>query len=447
MTDNSHRTLERIARRVPVPEPAYDRLLRRRDRKERNRRLSVAALAIVLTLLSIAGLMRAFGKAPTPATRPTPTPMGTERLAYGLHGNIYVADANGRNPVRIANGVAGSAGSATCGPYRGDGPIWSPDGRYLAFRGEIARGGGCHGTVNIADPARGIVASFPGEGWKTSWSPDSTRVAAWVHWGRTIGIYGLDGVRQALLTLPQGLMAPGDFDPVWSRDGASLLVPFSVEVPIDGSPPRQLPATDPRTQLQATYAPDGAHTAYISRYGSSSLTVAAADGSQARVLVREGAWDPVWSPTGDRIAFDVQRKGRTNLLPPSEIRMVDVASGRVTSVAGKGGTEDLGVVGFSSDGDRILFSRTDGSVSSLWSVRTDGTDPHLLVKGADWGEWQPLGPTAARAATSTHVASATASATRPDTLIYAIATLAAIGIVVLWLRRRRKTSADVTEQS
>ena len=48
MTDNSHRTLERIARRVPVPEPAYERLLRRRDRKERNRRISAAVLAIVL---------------------------------------------------------------------------------------------------------------------------------------------------------------------------------------------------------------------------------------------------------------------------------------------------------------------------------------------------------------------------------------------------------------
>ena len=52
-----------------------------------------------------------------------------------------------------------------------------------------------------------------------------------------------------------------------------------------------------------------------------------------------------------------------------------------------GGTDDLGVIGFSSDGDRILFSRRDGGVSSLWSVRTDGSDPHLLVKGADWGEW------------------------------------------------------------
>ena len=96
MTDNSHRTLERIARRVPVPEPAYDRLLRRRDRKERNRRLSAAVLAIVLTLLSITGLMRAFGNSERPATEPTPTPVDTGIfsgmggwIAYGVYYGYY----------------------------------------------------------------------------------------------------------------------------------------------------------------------------------------------------------------------------------------------------------------------------------------------------------------------------------------------------------------------
>ena len=385
MTDSPRTTLERIADRVPVPEPALDRLLRRRDRKQRNRRISAAVVAIALALLSLATLMRAFGGTPKPAIQPTPVPIGTDRLAFGLHGDIYVADANGRNRVRIADGVAGP--SLTCGTYWGEGPIWSPDGRYLAFRGEAARGGSCRGTVNIADPASGIIASFPAGGWLISWSPDSTRVAAWVHGPRTIGIYGLDGVRQALLTLPRGLMAPGDFDPAWSQDGASLLVPFGVEVPVDRSPPRQLPATDPRTELSATYAPDGAHVVYISRDGVLSLIVALADGSRPRVLVPGGTWNPVWSPTGDRIAFDVQRMGRNHFLAPTEIHMVDVASGRVTSVVGQGGTDDLGIIGFSSDGDRILFSRRHGGVSSLWSVRTDGSDPRLLVKGTDWGEW------------------------------------------------------------
>jgi hypothetical protein len=53
--------------------------------------------------------------------------------------------------------------------------------------------------------------------------------------GETIGVYGLDGERQTVLTLAPGLIAPGDYDPVWSWDGASLLVPHGVEIPVDGS--------------------------------------------------------------------------------------------------------------------------------------------------------------------------------------------------------------------
>ena len=110
----------------------------------------------------------------------------------------------------------------------------------------------CHSdssTVYISDPEGHRVASFPAEGWNIAWSPDSTRVATWVGLPDHIGIYGLDGVRQALLTRPPGWGLPGDFDPVWSPDGASLLVPGGVEIPVDGSTPRQLPVDDPRSQL------------------------------------------------------------------------------------------------------------------------------------------------------------------------------------------------------
>ncbi len=127
----------------------------------------------MITLLGIAGLMRALRNAPVPAAEPTPAPVGTDRLAYGLHGDIYLADANGENPVRIANGIALNGRPGNCRSYWGEGAkIWSPDGRYLAFLGEVGRGGSCQRTVNIADAAGGIVASFPGEGWKIAWSPD-----------------------------------------------------------------------------------------------------------------------------------------------------------------------------------------------------------------------------------------------------------------------------------
>jgi len=353
--------------------------------------VAVAAVALVgFALLTGRDSGAQLTPNPTPSTGPGTT-LGS--LAYGLDGDIYVAAWDGSNPVRIANGVAGGNGRGPAG-YWGEGPIWSPDGRYLAFRGGIDQSSRVpgHGTVYISDPKGHRVTSFPGEGWLISWSPDSTRVAVWVRDGRTIGIYGLDGVRQKLLTLPRGLMAPGDFDPVWSPDGASLLVPRGVEIPLDGRAPRHLPASDPRSHWQVWYSPDGARVAYSDV--SFRLVAAATDGSWARVLVPIGGWGgAAWSPTGDRIAFNAPTGGETTSMgPATELRVVDVATGTVTSLTAGGATDQ--VIKFSPDGDRILFSRTNtNNVSSLWSINADGSDPQLLVTGTGWGDWQPLSAT------------------------------------------------------
>ena len=65
----------------------------------------------------------------------------------------------------------------------------------------------------ISDPRGNVVAEFPGDGWDISWSPDSTRVAVWVDLFETIGVFGVDGERQALLTVPREMLSGGDHDP------------------------------------------------------------------------------------------------------------------------------------------------------------------------------------------------------------------------------------------
>ena len=255
------------------------------------------------------------------------------------------------------------------------------------------------GPSTSATRAGHRVASFPGDGWAIAWSPDSTRVAVWADFYQApkLEVYGLDGVRQAVLPMPAGWSAPGDVDPVWSPDGASILVPGGAEVPVDGSTPSQLPVDDPRSHPSARYSPNGAEIAYISWDG---LVVAAADGSQARVLVAGRlqdfeAWPSplVWSPTGDRIAFVSHPSGEsTKRGGSSELAMLDVASGSVVSLADLGKTYWFNVK-FSPEGDQILFTRTDAADGmSLWSVHTDGSDPHRLVAGTGWGDWQTVIP-------------------------------------------------------
>jgi hypothetical protein len=58
----SRATLERIGSRVCVPQPAFDGLMRRRTRMQRNRRLESIALAVVVAAIATWGLARAFGQ-------------------------------------------------------------------------------------------------------------------------------------------------------------------------------------------------------------------------------------------------------------------------------------------------------------------------------------------------------------------------------------------------
>jgi Tol biopolymer transport system component len=371
--------LDRESQTVDLDPGGFERLTRQRDRRQRNRRIRAGTLAIVLMVVATALLLRAFRSESIPADRPAPTGMGL--LAYPYDGDVYVADGDGSSPVRIADGhPASHCGGRGVDEYWAEGPIWSPDGNYLAYRHT-----NCDAPrddwwdVVISDPEGNVVASFPSEGWRISWSPDSTRVAVWVDWEKTIGIYSLHGVRRTLLHMPPGWSAKGDYDPEWLPDGTSLLVPADMVIPIDGSTPHKLRLAD-RRPGGVTYSPDGSRIAYATR---TSFVVAAADGSHPREVFGDWVFEPMWSPNGDLIAF-ASRSGH-------ELHVLDVATETVTLVAEAGPNSYLEVIDLSPHGDQILFSRTEGGdrgARSLWSVHADGSDLRRLVTSNGWGDWQ-----------------------------------------------------------
>ena len=101
----------------------------------------------------------------------------------------------------------------------------------------------------------------------------------------------------------------------------------------------------------------------------------------------------MWSPTGDRIAFASQTSAEKNGNgPPTELAVLDVASGSVVTGPDMGPAGYSNAIKFSPEGDQILFTRTGpkGVLSSLWSVHADGSDPHQLVDGTGWGDWQTV---------------------------------------------------------
>ena len=280
--------------------------------------------------------------------RPAPAPAGT--LAYVLDDDVYVADPDGSNAVKIANGPGDDYCASTEGfSFWAEGSMWSPDGRYLAYHRVdcSSRGARNHeGDVVISDAAGNVFATIPADGWDIGWSPDSTRVAVWDTLFETVAVYGVDGTRHALVTMPSWLELSGDHDPAWLRDGT--LAVDNVEIPPDGGAARRLDFArfnEWKDNYLATIgirvdSPDGSQTAYVWRR---SLRVESSDGS-----------------------------------------------GSVTLLKAERGTI-LGVKGFSPEGDRILFSREEDQGADLrrelWSVGVDGSDAHLVVAGTEDGDW------------------------------------------------------------
>jgi Tol biopolymer transport system component len=367
-------------------------------------------IALLLLALLAAGLAGALVLGAWP-----PSPRVPFQLAYGRDGDIWTADWDGSNAVRIVDGSPPDGGPLCSSGRPGDvtygSPIWSPDGRHIAFRGETAA---CDRTVSISDPDGSHLVTFPGVGWLIAWSPDSTRIATWLDLTpriespkfRTIGVYGVDGTRQALLAVDVTKVAlePGDFDVAWAPDGRSLLLPCqkACELPLDGGDVRYLSATDPLAvqdpALSIVSSPDG-DSAAITDPTTGTLVVAGLDGSHRRVLIARGGGDPVWSPAGDRIAASTDT-GDTMppdaLVRPSDAVVIDLSSGRTALLASGGISASWRPIRFSPAGDMVLLARTDvygtDAASSLWSVRTDGTDLRQLVTGTPSGDWQPVDP-------------------------------------------------------
>src|SRR5437867_2185076 len=113
---NDRSILERQLERVELRPFTLEGFHRRRRRKQRNRRIRAGVVALVVAAAGAAGFIRAFSSGSVPADRPTPVaPTGPGALAYGVDGDIYMADPDGSNAVRIADGVPVD-GADECAP-------------------------------------------------------------------------------------------------------------------------------------------------------------------------------------------------------------------------------------------------------------------------------------------------------------------------------------------
>jgi len=140
--------LQRARDQFPAPEIPLDGLLRRRDRKQRNRRIGTATLAIVVAAAAIGGLVRAFHltEAPRPASLPS-TSDAWSRVVL--------------EPGQVVNALsAGGPGLVAVGSDDSKAAVWtSTDGRTWSPVADL--GGGDIRDVTVGGP--GLVAVGTGD--------------------------------------------------------------------------------------------------------------------------------------------------------------------------------------------------------------------------------------------------------------------------------------------
>jgi dipeptidyl aminopeptidase/acylaminoacyl peptidase len=217
-------------------------------------------------------------------------------LTYAIQ--VHLPD--GPHDAGLCIGRADGSQGVRLTPSTGDtDPAWSPDGRFLAFVNE--------GDIFVANAhgrnARNVTRG-PSVSGDPAWSPDGLRIAYTDRSGGTsrIGLVNRDGSGRRFLSL--NIRAQHLSQPAWSPDARQLLVISNTPLPqsqdlhiaqVDGtgSSLTASGATEP------AWSPDGLAIAYVTGDG---IMLANLGGGGTRLAIAGGA-SPAWSPDSQSIAF------------------------------------------------------------------------------------------------------------------------------------------------
>ncbi len=306
---------------------------------------------------------------------------GTER--YLLGGELWIVPSEGGTPVKLAS-VKG----------RLRGPVWSPDGKYIATHHEP---GGTNDSKEIwvfplSPDASGTEEpekiALPRSSWNmlAGWTPNN-ELGIFISTEEQCAIYTVpaSGGRAVQITLTEW-----PYYPRWSPDGERIYfrgafdkekntVPI-LYVPSVGGDPVQVPVRSERRLVSRVpggglnVSPDGKKiviSAYQEPYnpkqGVDVWTIPVAGGPPTRLTNdRSSEGYPCWSPDGKWIAFKEDFPA---------IFVVPAEGGEAQQITSQVDSVGDGAIAFSPDGERIAFF-SDGSIKT---IPVEGGESEVLV--------------------------------------------------------------------
>ena len=273
---------------------------------------------------------------------------------------------------------------------RSGGPVWSPDGKWIAFFGRlgdkhglmIAKPDGSDVTV-LASP-EGTNSPLPGAGNEVAWSPDGKQIAY-------------------ISSAPDSRAAEASGDPMvitrylYKPDAGEGMTRFNDNqrlhifvVDVATKQTRQFTKGD-TDEHSIDWSPDGKEILHLTNpepnqdefFNYDVFALKVEDGSVRRVTATEfNEYDPIWSPDGKKILFRGTRRGLTDRETTMEDTHVWVmnADGSDRREIGAAVDNRQGSPHWGPDGNSVYFTVQEQGSNYLMRLPISGGKPEYVVK-------------------------------------------------------------------